>query len=215
MKKIYVCSPYGGLKENYEKAKMYAKYVVRRGHIPIIPHTMLHEVLEDRIPTEREKGLEAGKMLMTLCDEMWVFGSEITAGMSGEIIEASRLGLKTEEIKNLPIEGSIADEISRCLKVFDKYFGGYLNGQIVYDLRNCIDKGVSSELIIECMKKAARKQATWNYAYGILKSCIRQGIFTAQEFLNEKKLQCEGNLTHSAEELNKIEELLKRQASEE
>ena len=65
------------------------------------------------------------------------------------------------------------------------------------------------------MKKAARKQATWNYAYGILKNCMRQGIFTAEEFLKEQKPRAAENLTHSAEELNKIEELLKRQASEE
>ena len=203
--KIYVCSSYGGLEENYDKAKKYAKYVLSKGHIPILSHTMLHGVLDDKYPPHREKGLEVGKLLMTLCDEIWVFGAEVTPGMAGEIMEAARLQIPVKEIKKLPTELTLADEVSVCLKEYDKHFTGLINTRVAYDIKECIDKGVSSELIIECMKKAARKSAAWNYAYGILKNCIAKGIFTAEEFLREnKKPQNNYMSTYDISELEKL-----------
>lgn len=203
--KIYVCSPYGGLNENYEKAKKFAKYVLSKGHIPILSHTMFHGILDDKYPPHREKGLEVGKLLMTLCDEIWVFGAEITSGMAGEIIEATRLQIPVKEIKKLPAERVLADEVSVCLKEYDKHFTGLINTRVAYDLKECIDKGVSSELVIECMKKAARKSAAWNYAYGILKNCIAKGIFTAEEFLKENTPKKNSAMaTYNMDDLKKL-----------
>ena len=203
--KIYVCSPYGGLQENYEKAKKFGKYVVSKGHIPLIPHTMLHGILEDKFPLEREKGLEAGKLLMKLCDEVWVFGTNITSGMAGEIMEAARLGIPTVEVKKLPKEVTLADEVSTCLKEYDKHFTGLINTRVAYDIKDCVEKGATAELVIECMKKAARKSAAWNYAYAILKNCIASGIFTAEDFLKQNaKPQNNSMVTYDISELEKL-----------
>ena len=202
---IYVRSAYGGLNENYEKAKKFAKYVLSKGHIPILSHTMLHGILDDKYPPHREKGLEVGKLLMTLCDEIWVFGAEVTPGMAGEIMEAARLQMPVKEIKKLPTELTLADEVSVCLKEYAKHFTGLINTRVAYDIKECIDKGVSSELIIECMKKAARKSAAWNYAYGILKNCIANGIYTAEEFLQTTVPKKNGAMaTYNISELEKL-----------
>ncbi len=206
--KIYVCSPYGGLEENYEKAKKFGRYVASKGHIPIIPHTMLHGVIEDKFPLECEKGLAAGKLLMTLCDEVWVFGANITPGMAGEIMEAARLKIPTVEIKKLPKELTLADEVSTCIKEYDKHFTGLINTRVAYDIKDCIEKGASSELVIECMKKAARKSAAWNYAYAILKNCIASGIFTAEEFLRQD--QRPQNYDMSTYDIADFEKLINR-----
>ncbi len=206
--KIYVCSAYGGLEENYEKAKKYAKYVISKGHIPILSHTMLHGILDDTYKADRERGLTTGKLLMTICDEIWVFGAEITSGMAGEILEASRLNIPMVEIKKLPSELVLADEVSVCLKEYGNHFTGLINTRVAYDIKYCIDKGVSSKLIIECMKKAARKAAAWNYAYGILKNCIAKGIYTLEEFSNAEKTQGYDHMRTS--DISEYEKLINR-----
>lgn len=209
MKKIYVCSPYGGLDENYEQARKYGKYIVSLGHIPIISYTMLHGILEDHIPSQRETGLTAGKILMTLCDEVWVFGDRITPGMAGEIMEAGKLGIKIQEIKKLPDEITKADSISLCLKEYGRYFRGFVTPQVAWDIQSLIEKGITYELIIAAMKKAARKSAAWNYAYGILKNCLSQQIYTAEEF--EIKGKRTGfNDDFSTHNLDEIERILDR-----
>lgn len=93
---IYVCSPYGGLSENYLKAVEYCKYVAVQGHIPYASHVMLHGILADDIYDQRIKGLQAGCEMIKICDEVWVFNvdGELTKGMLQEI-EAAKLLEKT------------------------------------------------------------------------------------------------------------------------
>ena len=208
-KYIYVCSPYGGQAENYEMAKKYAKYIVSLGYIPIISHTMLHGVLEDNVPAQREMGLAAGKVMLSICDEMWVFGTRITPGMAGEILEAGKLGIKVKEVKQLPKDVTLADAISICLKEYSRYFKAFVTPQIAYDMQFFIDKGISSELIIAAMEKAARKSAAWNYAYGILKNCLNQQIFTAEDF-NQKGTRTSSTDSFSTHDLDEIERMLDR-----
>jgi len=90
---IYVCSPYGGLQENYEKAVEYCKWVVQEGHAPIASHVMLHGLLADDCPFQRKQGLAAGLALTEIADEVWVFGERITRGMAGEIAHAAKIGI--------------------------------------------------------------------------------------------------------------------------
>jgi len=90
---IYVCSPYGGLQENYENAVEYCKWVAQEGHIPVASHVMLHKILVDDCPIQRKQGLTAGLALTEIVDEVWVFGDKITHGMAGEIAHAAKIGI--------------------------------------------------------------------------------------------------------------------------
>lgn len=93
MKKIYVCSPLGGdISGNIDRVKEYAKYVLECGTAPVVPH-FYALILDDNQPAERELGLCAGKALLQRCDEIWVFGDEISEGMAQEIELAKQISV--------------------------------------------------------------------------------------------------------------------------
>ncbi len=87
VKKVYVCSRYrGDVERNVEHAIRYENFVIAHGYRPIVPHLHLTKLLDDNEPMERDMGLQFGKLLIELCDEMWVFGdSENSEGMQGEL----------------------------------------------------------------------------------------------------------------------------------
>ena len=86
---VYICSPYSGeIETNVEAAKRYSRLAVDKGYIPLPPHLLFPQFLDDDIPEERELGLFFGNILMSKCSEVWVFGERISAGMESEIKRA-------------------------------------------------------------------------------------------------------------------------------
>ena len=86
---VYICSPYAGAVDtNVENARRYSRFAVDNGYIPIAPHLLFPQCLNDRNPKERQLGLFFGNALMSKCSEVWVFGDRISAGMEGEIKRA-------------------------------------------------------------------------------------------------------------------------------
>lgn len=88
---VYVCSPFSGDTEaNIKNARRYSRFAVERGYIPLAPHLLFPQFLNDNDMTERELGLHFGNVLMSRCAEVWVFGETISAGMDAEIRRARR-----------------------------------------------------------------------------------------------------------------------------
>ena len=86
---VYICSPYAGeVERNVEAAQRYSRFAVDKGYIPIAPHLLFPQFLNERNPKERQLGLFFGNALMSKCSEVWVFGSRISAGMEAEIKRA-------------------------------------------------------------------------------------------------------------------------------
>lgn len=86
---VYICSPYArDVEKNVEAAQRYSRFAVDKGYIPIAPHLLFPQFLNDRNPKERQLGLFFGNALMSKCSEVWVFGSRISAGMEAEIKRA-------------------------------------------------------------------------------------------------------------------------------
>ncbi len=86
MKLVYICSPLrGNIKENIKKATVYCAYAAQQGVIPLAPHTIFTQYLDDTIPAQREKGIAMGMELLKRCDELWVCGDTISQGMQKEI----------------------------------------------------------------------------------------------------------------------------------
>ncbi len=95
MKKIYVCSPYSGDTDlNIKNAIEYTRVVIDSGNAPIAPHLYITRVLDDAIPRDRESGTKIGIELLLVCDEIWVFGENISQGMRREIEVAEKEGIK-------------------------------------------------------------------------------------------------------------------------
>jgi len=103
---VYICSPFsGGVEENIAAARRYSRFAVEQGYIPIAPHLLFPQFLDDDKPKERELGLFFGNALMSKCAEVWVFGSHISSGMEAEIKRAKckdyRLRYFTEECQEV------------------------------------------------------------------------------------------------------------------
>ena len=98
-KKVYICAPLGGdVQGDLEKAKRFAKYALECGTAPVVPH-FYALCLNDSIPKEREIGLAAGLSLLWFCDEMWIFGDEVTRGMAAEIQFCKNLNVKIRKVQ--------------------------------------------------------------------------------------------------------------------
>jgi len=83
---VYICSPFSGdIESNTLAARRYSRFAADRGFIPIAPHLLFTQFLDDSLPAERELGLFFGNVLMSKCAEIWVFGSRISDGMKAEI----------------------------------------------------------------------------------------------------------------------------------
>lgn len=101
---IYICSPYAGdIEANVTAARRYSRFAVEKGYIPIAPHLLFPQFMNDCDPKERELGLFFGNAIMSKCSEIWVFGSTISNGMAAEIKRARwknyRLRYFTEELE--------------------------------------------------------------------------------------------------------------------
>ena len=96
VKKVYICSALrGDMENNIRLAKCYCEYAVREhGVLPIAPHIYFTQFLDDGRKEEREFGLRAGLLLLSLCAELWYFGDAVTAGMAEELRRAAALGIR-------------------------------------------------------------------------------------------------------------------------
>jgi len=104
---VYICSPYAGDAEsNIKAAQKYSRFAVSKGYIPIAPHLLFPQFMNDANPTERKLGLFFGNALMSKCSEVWVFGERISAGMESEIKRARwknyRLRYFSESCEEVP-----------------------------------------------------------------------------------------------------------------
>lgn len=92
-KLAYVCSPYRGNLYQRIRNIAYAKHITRvaleLGYTPIATHLYLPQILNDDIPAQRRRGLNAGKEILKTCDTM-IIGIKygLSAGMIGEIAAA-------------------------------------------------------------------------------------------------------------------------------
>ena len=86
---VYICSPFSGdVEGNIASAQRFSRFAVDKGYIPIAPHLLFPQFLNDNDPKERQLGLFFGNALMSKCAEVRVFGSIISPGMAAEIKRA-------------------------------------------------------------------------------------------------------------------------------
>lgn len=99
---VYICSPFAGdMEGNTQKARKYSRFAVDQGAIPIAPHLLLPQYMDES--TERDLAMQMNMVLLAHCLELWVFGSYISEGMEAEIARAKQRRIKiryfTEELK--------------------------------------------------------------------------------------------------------------------
>jgi hypothetical protein len=93
---VYICSPFAGdVENNISMARVYSRFAVRNACIPLAPHLLFPQFMDDSVPAERSIALFMGMVLLSKCEQVWVFGNIISKGMAAEI--------KKAEKKNMPI----------------------------------------------------------------------------------------------------------------
>ena len=104
---VYIASPYAGeTEDNISRAKGYCRFAVSKGVIPLAPHLLYPQFMDDDDEDQRILGLRFAIALLCRCDELWVFGEKVSAGMAKEIEKAEKRGMrirrfnsKCEEVK--------------------------------------------------------------------------------------------------------------------
>jgi len=90
---VYIASPFAGDTErNISRARGYCRFAVSKGCIPLAPHLLYPQFMDDEDKEQREQGIRFALTLLAKCDELWVFGDKISVGMSREIAKAKRKG---------------------------------------------------------------------------------------------------------------------------
>ena len=83
-KKVYICASMDGDVESVlEQVKGYVNYALKCGVAPVAPQFYLQAMLPDT-QTNAEIIRSAARSLLWYCDEMWVFGNEITETMASD-----------------------------------------------------------------------------------------------------------------------------------
>lgn len=86
---VYICSPYSGEVEmNTQKARRYSRFAVDMDAIPLAAHLLLPQFMSESI--ERDLALFMDMVFIGKCEEMWVFGKNISPGMAAEIAKARK-----------------------------------------------------------------------------------------------------------------------------
>ena len=86
---VYICSPYAGdTEKNTFRARAFSRFAVEKNCIPVAPHLLFPQFVDEA--TERWLGLKMGMVLMGKCEQVWVFGDVISAGMAAEIEKATK-----------------------------------------------------------------------------------------------------------------------------
>jgi len=115
MAKVFICSPYrGDVEKNIKLAKLAAGLVIFRGDIPIIPHLYFSQFLKEDNQPERIEGIKMGVELMKDCDELWIVGTNITAGMEFELKTAKEIKITVklydENLARIDTDTLVLDE---------------------------------------------------------------------------------------------------------
>ena len=106
---VYICFPYAGnVEQNVNMARVYSRFAVKNTCIPLAPHLLYPQFMDDGSPAERELALFMGLVLLTKCEQVWVFGGVISAGMAAEIAKAEKKKIPvryfTEELEEVKRE---------------------------------------------------------------------------------------------------------------
>lgn len=83
---VYICSPFSGDTErNSEQARKYSRFAYEQNTIPVTPHLLYPQFMNDENQKERADAMHFNYVLLGKCNEMWVFGDVISKGMAHEI----------------------------------------------------------------------------------------------------------------------------------
>ena len=104
---VYICSPYshGCINDNIENARRYSRFAVDTHYVPIAPHLLFPQFLDDRLAEDRQTAMSLNQVLLEKCSQLWVFGYVRSEGMQQEMQWAKQRQITiryfTEELEEI------------------------------------------------------------------------------------------------------------------
>lgn len=99
---VYICSPFDG---DTSGARRYCRFAVRNGAIPFAHHLIFPQVLDYEKPSEHAIGVFMSMVFLGKCEQLWIFGANISADMLAEIKKAKKKNMQiryfTEEMEEI------------------------------------------------------------------------------------------------------------------
>ena len=91
---VYICSPYAGDTEtNVEIAREFCATAVARRVLPLAPHLLFPQFMNDTDPADHELAMFFNRVLLSKCEAIWVYTARVSVGMRAEIEWAHHLEL--------------------------------------------------------------------------------------------------------------------------
>lgn len=98
-KLVYIASPLSGdVEQNLDFARQACRYAISQDATPFAPHLLYTQMLDDSDPAERQLGIKMGNQMLGLCEELWLCGDRISAGMEKERKLAESLGVPVKQV---------------------------------------------------------------------------------------------------------------------
>lgn len=93
----YICSPFAGDAEaNIRLARHMCAAAVSRRRIPIAPHLLFPQFMDETKPADpdqRELAMFMNRIVLSKCEEVWVYAPRISGGMRTEACWARHLDI--------------------------------------------------------------------------------------------------------------------------
>ena len=174
MKLIYICSPYSGdILNNTAKAIQYCKEAIQDG-IPIAPHLLYPQFLNDNIAAERIIGMRCAINLLMRCDVMYVYGETISKGMAAEISTATDHNIPIVYKPSLPKISS-----ARYFSNLNTKEHKTLEEQLIEIYRNAL--ATISEHCVDISKKHIDDK----YFVDGVRECLREARYAADRLIGD------------------------------
>ena len=88
---VYIFIPLSvDVEANTERARAFCRFALEQGQIPLAPHLLFPQFMDDDDAAERELAIFMDVVLLGKCSELWVLGETVSAGMQAEIDVAKK-----------------------------------------------------------------------------------------------------------------------------
>ena len=123
---VYICSPYshGCINDNIENARRYSRFAVDTHYVPIAPHLLFPQFMDDSLGEDRQTAMFMNLVLLSKCAQLWVFGSvrsePIGKAMTGLAISSMSVVKWIKAIRKSPENyiGTIVNTVLKMVSLF-------------------------------------------------------------------------------------------------
>jgi len=131
------------------------------------------------------------KIVKTIPTNVKVVINSINDGINSiNDVNSTQSRVEKSRVENITTSTSKSIIKPEIIETYEKHFEEEISDVVVDDIFAFMDQGLEQELILETIKDGIRHKAkTWSYINTILKACVKNKVFTLENYINEKELR--------------------------